>query len=261
VSPDPSIPEVTYELDGHVATLTVNRPEKMNAMTDAMYAAIGDALRAAESDREVRAMIVTGAGNLAFSAGHDLVELADRGEGLGWQPWRARRFDNGLECSKPLIAAINGYCLAGGLELALLCDIRIATPSAQFGAPEVKRGILHGYGALRLTEIVGTSNAMELLLTGDFIDAETALHTGLVSRVVPEAELVSTARSLADTVASNAPIAVRLIKELALRGRELPLADGLRLYQEYSRLASASDDAREGTRAFVEKRNAEFKGE
>jgi enoyl-CoA hydratase/carnithine racemase len=261
VSPDPSIPEVTYELDGHVATLTVNRPEKMNAMTDAMYAAIGDALRAAESDREVRAMIVTGAGNLAFSAGHDLAELADRGEGLGWQPWRARRFDNGLECSKPLIAAINGYCLAGGLELALLCDIRIATPLAQFGAPEVKRGILHGYGALRLTEIVGTSNAMELLLTGDFIDAETALRTGLVSRVVPEAELVSTARSLADTVASNAPIAVRLIKELALRGRELPLADGLRLYQEYSRLASASDDAREGTRAFVEKRNAEFKGE
>ena len=261
MSPDPSIPEVTYELAGHVATLTVNRPEKMNAMTDTMYAAIGDALRAAESDRDVRAMIVTGAGHLAFSAGHDLAELADRGEGLGWQPWRARRFDNGLECSKPLIAAINGYCLAGGLELALLCDIRIATPSAQFGAPEVKRGILHGYGALRLPEIVGTSTAMELLLTGDFIDAETALRTGLVSRIVPEAELLPTARRLADTVASNAPIAVRLIKELARRGRELPLADGLRLYQEYSRLASASDDAREGTRAFVEKREAKFTGE
>ncbi len=261
MSPDPSVPEVTYELDRHVATLTVNRPEKMNAMTDAMYAAIGDAVRAAESDRNVRAMIVTGAGSRAFSAGHDLAELAGRGEGLGWQPWRGRRFDNGLECSKPLIAAINGYCLAGGLELALFCDIRIATPSAQFGAPEVKRGILHGYGALRLPEIVGTSSAMELLLTGDFMDAETALRTGLVSRVVAEAELLSTARSLADAVASNAPIAVRLIKELALRGRALPLADGLRLYQEYSRLASASDDAREGTRAFVEKRDAEFTGQ
>ena len=125
----------------------------------------------------------------------------------------------------------------------------------------MKRGILHGYGALRLPEIVGTSSAMELLLTGDFMDAETALRTGLVSRVVAEAELLSTARSLADAVASNAPIAVRLIKELALRGRALPLADGLRLYQEYSRLASASDDAREGTRAFVEKRDAEFTGQ
>ena len=261
MSPDRSIPEVTYEVDGDVATLTVNRPEKMNAMTDAMYAAIGEAVRAAEGDREVRAMIVTGAGNRAFSAGHDLVELADRAEGLGWQPWRGRRFDNGLESPKPLIAAINGYCLAGGLELALFCDIRIATPSAQFGAPEVKRGILHGYGALRLPEIVGSSNAMELLLTGDFIDAETALRSGLVSRVVPEAELLPTARSIAETIASNAPIAVRLIKELAVRGRELPLADGLRLYQEYSRFASASDDAREGTRAFIEKREAEFKGE
>ncbi len=125
----------------------------------------------------------------------------------------------------------------------------------------MKRGILHGYGALRLPEIVGTSSAMELLLTGDFMDAETALRAGLVSRVVPAAELLPTARSIAETIGANAPIAVRLIKELAVRGRELPLADGLRLYQEYSRLASASDDAREGTRAFVEKREAEFKGE
>ena len=254
------MPEVEYTVDGHIARLTVNRPEKMNAMTDVMYAAIGDAVRSAEDDSEVRAMIVTGAGDKAFSAGHDLAELANRGDPAGWQPWRGRRFDQGLQCSKPLIAAVNGFCLAGGLELALFCDIRIASPSAQFGAPEVKRGILHGYGALRLPDLIGMSHALELLTTGEFMDAETALRVGLVNRVVPADQLLPEAQRTAEAIAANAPIAVRLIKELTYRGRELPLADGLRLYQEYSGVANASDDAREGTRAFVEKRDATFRG-
>ena len=254
------MPDVEYTVDAPIARLTVNRPAKMNAMTDDMYAAIGDAVRSAEADSEVRALVVTGAGDTAFSAGHDLAELADRGDPTDWQPWRGLRFDQGLQCSKPLIAAVNGYCLAGGLELALFCDIRIATPSAQFGAPEVTRGILHGYGALRLPDIVGMSHALELLTTGEFIDAETALRIGLVNRVVSAEDLLSEAERLARMIASNAPIAVRLIKELAYRGRELPLADGLRLYQEYSRVANASDDAREGARAFVEKRDAHFRG-
>ena len=254
------MPEVEYAVDGHIARLTVNRPEKMNAMTDVMYAAIGEAVQSAEADPEVRAVIVTGAGDAAFSAGHDLAELADRGDPAGWQPWRGRRFDQGLQCSKPLIAAVNGYCLAGGLELALFCDIRIASPSAQFGAPEVTRGILHGYGALRLPDIVGMSHALELLTTGAFIDADTALRIGLVNRIVPADRLLPEAEATATAIAANAPIAVRLIKELAYRGRELPLADGLRLYQEYSRVANASADAREGTRAFVEKRDARFQG-
>jgi len=252
--------EIEYSVDGHIARLTVNRPHKMNAMTDVMYAAIGDAVRSAEDDQDVRVVVVTGAGDSAFSAGHDLAELADRGDPAGWQPWRGRRFDQGLQCSKPLIAAVNGYCLAGGLELALFCDIRIASPSAQFGAPEVTRGILHGYGALRLPDLVGMSHALELLTTGAFIDAETALRIGLVNRVVPADQLHAEAEALAHTIAANAPIAVRLIKELAYRGRELPLADGLRVYQEFSRVANASDDAREGTTAFVEKRDAEFRG-
>ena len=254
------MPEVEYAVDGHIARLTVNRPEKMNAMTDVMYAAIGEAIQSAEADPEVRAVIVTGAGDAAFSAGHDLAELAGRGDPAGWQPWRGRRFDQGLQCSKPLIAAVNGYCLAGGLELALFCDIRIASPSARFGAPEVTRGILHGYGALRLPDLVGMSHALELLTTGAFIDADTALRIGLVNRVVPADQLQAEADSIATTIAANAPIAVRLIKELAYRGRELPLADGLRLYQEYSRVANASEDAREGTDAFVEKRDARFQG-
>ncbi len=252
--------EVEYTVEGHIGRLTLNRPEKLNAMTDAMYASIGEAVREAERDREVRAVIVTGLGR-AFTSGHDLNELAEGGRGRGWQPYRPQRFDNGLQCSKPLIAAVNGYCLAGGMELALFCDIRIASTEAQFGAPEVKWGILHGYGALRLPDIVGMSNAMQLLLTGEFIDAETALRTGLVSELVEPDELLPRAEAIAEQIASNGPIAVRLIKELAYRGRELPLAGGLRLYQEYSRVANASSDSREGTRAFVEKREPEFHDE
>ena len=252
--------EVEYTVEGHIGRLTLNRPEKLNAMTDAMYASIGEAVREAERDREVRAVIVTGLGR-AFTSGHDLNELAEGGRGRGWQPYRPQRFDNGLQCSKPLIAAVNGYCLAGGMELALFCDIRSASTEAQFGAPEVKWGILHGYGALRLPDIVGMSNAMHLLLTGEFIDAETALRTGLVSELVEPDELLPRAEAIAERIASNGPIAVRLIKELAYRGRELPLAGGLRLYQEYSRVANASSDSREGTRAFVEKREPEFHDE
>ena len=159
-----------------------------------------------------------------------------------------------------MIAAINGYCLAGGLELALYCDIRICDTTAQFGCPEPRWGILHGYGALRTPGLVGTSDAMRLLLTGEFIDAEEALRIGLVSQVVEPADLISTANEMAAKIAVNSPLAIRLTKELARRGRDMSLADGLRLYQEYSRLAFSSDDAREGTRAFAERRDPEYQG-
>ncbi len=252
--------EIQYEVTGHIGRLTINRPEKMNAMTGAMYAAIGEAVRSAERDRDVRCVILTGTGR-AFTSGHDLGELADASGRSSWQPYRPERFDNGLECSKPLIAAINGYALAGGLELALFCDIRIASDAAQFGTPEVKWGILHGYGAVRLPDMIGMTNTMQLLLTGDFIDAETALRIGLVSEVVAPEELIPRAEAIAETIASNGPIAVRLIKELAYRGREMPVREGLRLYKEYSRVANSSTDSREGTRAFVEKREPEFHDE
>ena len=169
---------VRYEVADHVARITIDRPEKMNAMTDEMYGAMSDAIRAADTDSNVRCVIVTGAGDRAFSAGHDLLEFAGGGE---WRPWRPDRFDVGLECSKATIAAVNGYCLAGALELALFCDIRLASETAQFGCPEVKRAILHGYGALRLPAMIGMSDAMRLLLSGEFIDAAEALRIGLVS--------------------------------------------------------------------------------
>ena len=248
--------EIGYAVDGHIASITLLRPEKLNAMTDEMYQAIGAALREADRDTNVRCVIIGGSGR-AFSSGHDLLEFGER---QAWRPWSGERFDNGLETAKPVIAAISGYCLAGGLELALFCDIRICDDTAQFGCPEPRWGILHGYGALRTPGLVGASDAMRLLLTGEFIDAEEALRIGLVSKVVASSELLPTARQWADQIAVNSPLAMRLTKELARRGRDMSLADGLRLYQEYSRLAFSSDDAREGTRAFAERRDPQYEG-
>ncbi len=246
--------EVTYEISERVASIGLNRPEKLNAMTDAMYAAIGAAVREAEGDPEVRCIVISGSGR-AFTSGHDLGEFAGRSE---WRPWRPERFDNGLECAKPVIAAVQGYCLAGGLELALFCDIRIADETAQFGCPEVRWGILHGYGALRLPGLIGGSDAMRLLLTGEFINAAEALRIGLVSEVVAPERLASRARELAAAIAANGPAAIRMTKELAQRGRDASLADGLRIYQEYSRIAFGSEDAREGLTAFAERRDPQY---
>ena len=247
--------EVTYEVDGHVATITLNRPDKLNAMTDEMYQAIGAALIASDADPAVRCTIVTGTGR-AFTSGHDLGEFADR---EAWMPWRPNRFDIGLETAKPTIAAIQGYCLAGGLELALFCDIRVCDDTAQFGCPEVRWAILHGYGALRLPGLIGSSDAMRLLLTGSFIDATEALRVGLVSEKTAPENLQATARGIADQIAANGPAAIRMTKELALRGREMSLADGLRLYQEYTRAAFASPDAKEGLRSFGERRDPDYR--
>ena len=248
--------EIGYSVDGHIASVTLLRPEKLNAMTDEMYRAISDALREADADSEVRCVILSGSGR-AFSSGHDLLEFGER---QAWMPWAGDRFDIGLETAKPIIAAINGYCLAGGLELALYCDIRICDTTAQFGCPEPRWGILHGYGALRTPGLVGSSDAMRLLLTGEFIDAAEALRIGLVSKVVEPSELIATANDMAAKVAVNSPLAIRLTKELARRGRDMSLSDGLRLYQEYQRLAFSSNDAREGTRAFAERRDPEYQG-
>ena len=247
--------EITYAVADRIASIRLNRPEKLNAMTDAMYAAIGDAVREAEADPDVRCIIISGSGR-AFTSGHDLGEFAGRSD---WRPWRAERFDNGMECAKPVIAAINGYCLAGGLELALFCDIRIADHTAQFGCPEVRWGILHGYGALRLPGLIGGSDAMRLLLTGQFIDAAEALRIGLVSEVVAPDALDARARELADAIAANGPTAIRMTKELAQRSRDASLADGLRIYQEYSRQAFASEDAKEGLTAFAERRDPQYR--
>jgi enoyl-CoA hydratase/carnithine racemase len=165
-----------------------------------------------------------------------------------------------LNVSKPIIAAINGYCLAGGLELALACDIRIAATSASFGAPEVRWSLLHGYGALRLPQTVPLSVAMDMLLTGERIDAKRAYEVGLVSRLVAPEALNETVNAVAERIGENGPLAVRITKDITLRGLHLPTEDLVAYRNSVSALLGASDDAKEGPRAFSEKRKPQFKG-
>lgn len=252
---------VEFAVNGPVATITLNRPEKMNAMDMEMYASISSHLSEIDSRDDIRVGVITGAGDRAFTAGADLVRMhrtAEQAE-VAWSSLRATRFDLGLEVQKPLIAAVNGYCLAGGLELALVCDIRVASENAQFGCPEVKWNLLHGYGAQRLPDIVGLSNAMYLLLTGSFIDAREAHRIGLVQEVVASGRLLPRAYELAATICANGPMAVRMTKDLTLRSRDLTLPDGIRLYQALNRLVELSDDLEEGIRAFAEKRAPHFR--
>src|SRR6266571_7576925 len=193
---------IRFEVDGHVATITLDRPEKLNAMDSDMYESISDRLREIDSRDDIWLGVVTGAGDKAFTAGADLVGMHGTAEQaqVAWSAVRATRFDLGLEVQKPLIAAVNGYCLAGGLELALVCDIRVASETAQFGCPEVKWNLLHGYGAQLLPRIVGTSNAMYMLLTGQFIDATEALRIGLVNEVVAPDRMMRRVHQLAAVI-------------------------------------------------------------
>src|SRR5205823_6316643 len=189
---------IVSDMTGPIATITIDRPESLNAMDSSMYREITEALREIDRSSDILVGIITGTGGRAFSAGADLKEMHQSTSADGrWRPRRADRWDLGLSVSKPLIAAIDGYALAGGLELALFCDIRIATPRSQFGAPEIKWNLLHGFGALRLPAVVGLANAMMMLLTGEFIDADEALRIGLVNRVVAADRLMDEARALA----------------------------------------------------------------
>ncbi len=252
---------VLVEQKGPVVQITLNRPEVLNAMDPQTYEEIGEALVALEHDPEVRVGIITGAGDKAFTAGADINRMHDAAERrVSWEPWRPNRFDQGLNTSKPLIAAINGYALGGGLELALACDIRIAASHAQFGTPEVKWNLLHGYGALRLPQSIPLSNVMEMLLTGDFIDAQEALRLGLVSRVVSAEELLPAAYRTAQKICDNGPLAVQMTKELVLRGLNSSLEDALRLYKAYNQIIGSTEDQREGTLAFAQKRKPVFQG-
>jgi enoyl-CoA hydratase/carnithine racemase len=255
---------ILYDKDDKIATITINRPQAMNAMDRDTSRQLAEAFQDFDRDEQLLVAILTGVGDKAFSAGADLKKMYGRAEDGTirevWDAERQWRVGQRLQVWKPVIAAINGYCLAGGLELALGCDIRVASETASFGCPEVRWGILHGYGALRLPKTIPLSAAMELLLTGERIDAWEAHRLGFVSRVVPPAELMPTARQLADKICANGPLAVRVTKELAWRGMEMPLEDALRLYTALGALVRASEDAREGPRAFAEKRQPQFQG-
>lgn len=255
---------VRFEPKGPIAYITLNREERRNAIDPKTSHELLQAFTAFKEEDSLLAAIVTGAGDKAFSAGADLVAMSASfqggGEGVPMNvPFAG--ITRGFECWKPMIAAINGYCLAGGLELALSCDIRIAAEHATFGLPEPKRAIIPAAsGTQRLPRAVPMSFAMEILLTGERFDARTALQFGLVSRVVPAGELMQTAESIAEKICECGPLAVRSIKESALRGREMTLEEGLKLESQLAGRVFSSEDAREGPLAFAQKRKPNYKG-
>jgi enoyl-CoA hydratase len=246
-----------------IATLTVNRPDKLNALNDQVVSQLVQAATLLRNDDLVRGVIVTGSGTKAFIAGADIGDLAKQGVLEGRQ--RALTGQAMLEAfelmGKPVIAAVNGYALGGGCELAMACHIRIASENAKFGQPEVKLGITPGYGGTqRLPRIVGKGNALYLLLTGEQIDAREALRIGLVSKVVPGDQLLAEAERIMRTILANGPVAVRLVIESVHRGLEMTLEEGLVVEADAFGLVAATDDMKEGLTAFLEKRAAKFRG-
>jgi E-phenylitaconyl-CoA hydratase len=251
---------ILFESRDGVARITINRPEVLNALDPATYSEITDAFQQIERDPDILVGIVTGAGDRAFTAGADLKLMHTGHADLGqWTPWRPDRWDFGATTSKPLIAAINGYALAGGLELALVCDIRIAAPNAVFGTPEVKWNLLDGFGTYQLPRIISLSHAMEMLLTGEFIDAATAERIGLVSRIVPAEDLQAEADRIAALIAANGPMAVRMTKELVRNGLSASPAEHFRLMNEYYSRVDATAEQAEGLTAFAEKRKPRYR--
>ncbi len=252
------------ERDGRVATITINRPKVLNALNAHTLAELRHILIELEHDADARAVIITGAGEKAFVAGADITELAEQTPVSGREMALAGQqvFDRIEQLGKPVIAAINGYALGGGCELAMACTLRLAADSAKLGQPEINLGLLPGYaGTQRLARLVGKGRALELLLTGTPVSATEAERIGLVNRVVPAAELMADARRLAEQLAAQAPVAVRYIIDAVNTGGDLPFTEACRYEATLFGLAAATDDMREGTRAFLDKRKPIFKGQ
>ena len=251
------------ERDGGVAILTVNRPKVLNALNTQTLDELRRAILELKRDDGVRAVILTGAGEKSFVAGADINELATQTPTSGREHAMSGQhiLDLVEHLGKPVIAAINGYALGGGCELAMACTIRIAADTAKLGQPEINLGLIPGYaGTQRLARIVGRGRALELLLTGDQISAPEAYRLGLVNRVVPAADLMAEAKKLAATLAAKAPIAVRYILEAVHKGVEMPFAQAQVFEATLFGLVASTEDMREGTKAFLEKRKADFKG-
>lgn len=252
-----------YEKKDNIGVLTVNRPDKLNALSTELTEELLQFLVEVEKDDDLRVLVITGAGDKAFVAGADIQELVERDAVMGRDVSRFRQalFARIENLPIPVIAAVNGYALGGGLELALACNIRIASEKAQFGAPEVKLGIIPGDGGTqRLPRLVGLGRAMELVLTGDFIDALEAHRIGLVNKVVPHEELLENVMALAKKIASRPPLAVKYAKEAVNRSQEGDTTTGYALESYLHALACTTEDKVEGVAAFLEKRKGDFKG-
>ena len=254
---------VLYERDGHVATITYNRPEVLNAINGALRQDLNAAWERFRDDEDAWVAIVTGAGR-AFCVGADLRDgAASAGSWPGsfWEIPTINSFESGLEVWKPTIAAVNGYCLGYGLTLVSACDFVIAADDAQFGMPEVRLGVPTIVGAIRLPQRIGIQPALELLLTGERINATRAAEIGLASRVVPVADLLTAARELADRLCAGAPLAVRAVKEMAYRGQHLPWTDAVRMGEAIRRLCGSlsPEDVAEGRAALAEGREPRWR--
>ena len=249
--------------DGDLAIVTLDRQEKLNALNAEVFAELGQAFDSLRYDDKVRGVIVTGAGDKAFVAGADIGELA-RMDAMGGV--QVSRTGQGIfraieRFPKPVLAAVGGYALGGGCELALACHIRVASENARFGIPEVGLGIIPGYGGtIRLARLVGLGRAVEMALTGEMISAEAALDMGLVTHVVPRGELMDAAKGIIRKVTKNGPLAVRMVLESIYRGMDSTLLEAMGVESTLFGLLASTEDVKEGMTAFLEKRKPEFKG-
>jgi E-phenylitaconyl-CoA hydratase len=254
---------IDFTLDQGIAIVTINRPERLNAMDGEHYRALNECWTRVRDDNDIRVAVVTGQGEKSFSVGADLKSFVGHPAALSefMLTQKDQLLNRGLEVWKPVIAAVNGFCLGGGMTLLLATDIRYAVPHATFGLTEVKRGLFPANGGTqRVLSQLPYPIAMEMLLGGDSVDAEFAAKWGLINRIVPPAALMDTALATARRIAANGPLGVQAAKELAVRSRDLDLVSGLRLEATMLRLLQTSEDVQEGTKAFTEKRTPNFKG-
>jgi enoyl-CoA hydratase/carnithine racemase len=254
---------ILFEKKNAIAYVTVNRPKVLNALNMATMEDLRGAFHDIKNDRNVRVVIVTGAGEKAFIAGADIGELSKHDAVVGKEyTHKGQSVLNLIEnCGKPVIACINGFALGGGCEVALACTIRLASENAKLGQPEVKLGIIPGYGGTqRLPRLVGKGIAMQLLLAGEMITAQDAYRIGLVNEVTSAAELVPRAEAIAQKIIANAPLAVQYAMEAVNKGMEMTLQEGLYVEAVLFAVACATEDKKEGTTAFLEKRAAQFRG-
>ncbi len=252
-----------FEITNGVALITINRPDKLNALNDQVVDELGHAAGRIAAEDAIKGAILTGAGPKAFVAGADIADLAKQGPFDGKaRALRGQAVLRRLEtCGKPVIAAINGFALGGGCELAMACHLRIAADTAKFGQPEVKLGIAPGYGGTqRLPRLVGKGVAVQLILTGEMIDAQEAYRIGLVNKVVPAAQLLAESEKMLRGILAMGPLAVRLALEAVDQGPEMTLDEGLLLEANHFGLLAATKDMKEGLTAFLEKRQAKFEG-